>query len=62
MYKQTREHCKAVGDFAAKNSFAELLTGAEGHIDFPQTQLGRVANLGEEKYAHLNASKMDDAR
>ena len=62
MHKQAREHCKAVGDFVARNIFAELLTDAEGHIDFPETQLGRVANLGEEKNAQLNASKMDDAR
>jgi bacterioferritin len=41
--------------------FEELLTDEEGHIDFLETQLGLVAKLGEEKYAQLNANKMDEA-
>lgn len=58
---EARKHCEAVGDFVTKNIFEELLTDEEGHIDFLETQLDLVAKLGEEKYAQLNASKMDEA-
>ncbi|WP_324752048.1 bacterioferritin [Roseovarius sp. Pro17] len=60
-YKQARKHCEEVGDYVSKNIFEELLTDEEGHIDFLETQLNLVAKLGEEKYAQLNASKMDEA-
>lgn len=61
LYMEARKHCEAVGDFVTKNIFEELLTDEEGHIDFLETQLSLVAKLGEEKYAQLNASKMDEA-
>jgi bacterioferritin len=61
LYMEARKHCENVGDFVTKNIFEELLTDEEGHIDFLETQLSLVAKLGEEKYAQLNASKMDEA-
>ena len=60
-YKDARKYCEEVGDYVTKNLFEELLTDEEGHIDFLETQLDLVAKLGEEKYALLNASKMDEA-
>ena len=41
--------------------FEELLMDEEGHIDFLETQLELYAKLGEERYALLNASPMDEA-
>ncbi|MCV2894245.1 bacterioferritin [Lentibacter sp. XHP0401] len=61
LYSEARKHCEEVGDFVSKNIFEELLTDEEGHIDFLETQLDLVEKLGEEKYAQLNASKMDEA-
>ncbi len=61
LYQKARKHCESVGDFVSKNLFEELMTDEEGHIDFLETQLDLVAKLGEEKYAQLNASKMDEA-
>ncbi|EPX80279.1 bacterioferritin [Litoreibacter arenae] len=60
-YKEARKYCEEAGDYVTKNIFEELLTDEEGHIDFLETQLDLVAKLGEEKYAQLNASKMDEA-
>lgn len=60
-YKEALKYCDEVGDYVTKNMFEELLTDEEGHIDFLETQLDLVAKLGEEKYAQLNASKMDEA-
>ena len=58
---EARKHCEAVGDFVAKNIFQALLIDEEGHIDFLETQLALAAKLGEENYAQLNASRMDEA-
>lgn len=58
---EARKHCEAVGDYASKNIFEKLLTDEEGHTDFPEPQLDLMAKLGEEIYAQLNASKMDEA-
>ncbi|SFO41979.1 bacterioferritin [Roseovarius lutimaris] len=61
LYSEARQHCESVADFVSKNLFEELMTDEEGHIDFLETQLDLVEKLGEEKYALLNASKMDEA-
>jgi bacterioferritin len=52
---------EAVGDFVTQNIFEELPTDEEDHIDFLETQLDLVAKIDEEKYAQINASKMDGA-
>ncbi len=41
--------------------FEELMADEEGHIDFLETQLELLGNIGAERYAQLNASKMDEA-
>lgn len=61
LYMEARKYSESVGDFVTKNLFEELMADEEGHIDFLETQLDLVAQLGEEKYAQLNASKMDEA-
>jgi len=61
LYTEAYKYCESVGDFVTKGIFEELLNDEEGHIDFLETQLDLVAKLGEEKYAQLNASKMDEA-
>ncbi len=61
LYMEARKHCESVGDFVTKNLFEELLADEEGHIDFLETHLDLLAKLGDEKFALLNASKMDEA-
>jgi len=61
LYKEAREYCASVGDWVTKDLFDELLTDEEGHIDFLETQLDLLERIGPENYAHLNASKMDEA-
>ena len=61
LYKEAREYCHQVGDFVTMALFEELLTDEEGHIDFLETQLDLYARVGEQNYAQLNASRMDEA-
>lgn len=61
LYKEARAYCDEVGDYVSMALFDELLADEEGHIDFLETQLALHDKLGEERYALLNASKMDEA-
>jgi bacterioferritin len=60
LYREARAYCEKVGDYVSKNIFEELLTDEEGHLDFLETQLDLLERLGPERYAQLNASKMDE--
>jgi len=60
-YKQARETCEEVGDYVSKNLFEELLADEEGHIDFLETQLELLNQVGIEKYTQLNANAADAA-
>ena len=61
LYTEAREYCAEAGDHVSKDLFDELLADEEGHIDFLETQLGLLDRIGDQNYAHLNASKMDEA-
>jgi bacterioferritin len=61
LYKEAREYCAGAGDHVTKDLFDALLADEEGHIDFLETQLDLYARVGDQNYAHLNASKMDEA-
>ncbi|MCO5057786.1 MAG: bacterioferritin [Rhizobiaceae bacterium] len=60
-YKKSREICQELGDYVTMKLFEELLADEEGHIDFLETQLQLLEELGEKKYGLLNASSADSA-
>ncbi|MDH6231255.1 bacterioferritin [Mesorhizobium soli] len=60
-YKKSREICQQLGDYVTMKLFEELLKDEEGHIDFLETQLDLLAQIGEGKYGQLNAASADDA-
>ena len=61
LYREARKYCSDVDDYVSMALFEKLLTDEEGHIDFLLTQLDLLEQIGSEKYAQLNASKMDEA-
>ena len=61
LYREARKYCSEVDDYVSMALFEKLLTDEEGHIDFLLTQLDLLEQIGSEKYAQLNASKMDEA-
>ena len=61
LYIEAREHCEKVGDYVSKNLFEELIADEEGHIDFLETQLELYGRVGDERYAVINATPMDEA-
>ncbi|WP_173934449.1 bacterioferritin [Chelativorans sp. Marseille-P2723] len=54
-YKRSREICHEAGDYVTMKLFEDLLEDEEGHVDFLETQLALLEDLGEEKYGLLNA-------
>ncbi|WP_378945921.1 bacterioferritin [Mesorhizobium sp. ANAO-SY3R2] len=60
-YKKSREVCQQHGDYVSMKLFEELLADEEGHIDFLETQLQLLAEIGDEKYGQLNAEAADKA-
>jgi bacterioferritin len=61
LYKEARDYCYSVGDYVTMRLFEETMADEEGHIDFLETQLDLHDKLGAERYAQLNASKVDEA-
>ncbi|PWJ73590.1 bacterioferritin [Pseudaminobacter salicylatoxidans] len=60
-YKKSREICQELGDYVTMKLFEELLKDEEGHIDFLETQLQLLNEIGEAKYGQLNADPANDA-
>lgn len=60
-YKNSRDICHAAGDYVSMKLFEELLSDEESHIDFLETQLGLLKQLGIEKYGQLNAAPANEA-
>lgn len=59
-YKESREICRELGDYVSMHLFEELLTDEEGHIDFLETQLELLSNIGEKRYGQLNAAPANE--
>ena len=60
-YKKSRDICHEAGDYVTMKLFEELLIDEEGHIDFLETQLELLEELGEKKYGQLNAAPANEA-
>ena len=43
-------HCEKVGDYVSRELFEEILESEEEHIDWLETQIGLVKQLGEAGY------------
>ncbi|MFN0263597.1 bacterioferritin [Tepidamorphus sp. 3E244] len=60
-YTKSRDVCEAEGDYVSKNLFEELIADEEGHIDFIETQLELMGQIGEANYGQINATDANGA-
>jgi bacterioferritin len=60
-YGEARGVCHAAGDIVSMNLFESLMTDEEGHINFLETQLRLLEDLGAAKYGQLNAEDANDS-
>jgi len=59
LYMEARAACRKVEDYVTMELFEELMSDEEGHIDFIETQLGLLNDLGAQMYGQLNAGSAD---
>jgi bacterioferritin len=59
LYMEARAACRKEDDYISMLLFEELLGDEEGHIDFIETQLGLLNDIGAQMYGQLNASSAD---
>ena len=61
LYLEAREYCSSINDQVSKSLFDDLIEDEEGHIDFLETQLSLMGEIGVQNYGQLNAKPADKA-
>jgi len=55
LYTEAREVCRVAADYVSMKLFEDLLADEEGHINFLETQLKLLGDIGPAEYGALNA-------
>jgi bacterioferritin len=50
MLKEAIAYCESVGDYVSRELFEDILESEEEHIDFLETQLDLIADVGMQNY------------
>ena len=61
LYNEAREVCRVAADYVSMKLFEDLLADEEGHINFLETQLKLLADIGTERYGQLQAEAANEA-
>ena len=57
LYQEAATYCASVADYPTRDLFEELMADEEDHIDFLETQLDLVAQLGVQLYTQGHMGK-----
>ena len=60
LYEEAATYCHGVKDYVSRDLFEHLMKEEEKHIDFLETQITLVNNLGVELYAQHHIGKPED--
>ena len=60
LYLEAAQYCDSINDRVSKRLFEDLATDEEGHIDFLETQLNLVEQLGVQLYAQRHVGPIDE--
>lgn len=60
LYLEAAQYCETVGDKVSKNLFEELMADEEGHIDFLETQLNLISQIGIDLYSQKHMGKLHE--
>jgi len=58
--KEAIAHAERVGDYVTRELFEDILESEEEHIDFLETQLGVIADIGVQNYLQSQMKPADD--
>jgi bacterioferritin len=59
LYQEAAIYCDSVGDKVSKNLFEDLMADEEGHIDFLETQLELIRQVGIQLYAQKHIGELE---
>jgi bacterioferritin len=60
LYEEAATYCHGAKDYVSRDLFEDLMKDEEKHIDFLETQLNLVNDLGLQLYAQHHIGKPDD--
>jgi bacterioferritin len=60
LYQEAASYCESVKDYPSRDLFIELMTDEEGHIDFLETQIDLVSDMGVELYSQHHIGELDE--
>ena len=60
-YKEAVAYCESVHDFVTRDLLMGILKDEEGHIDYLETQLELIEQIGIESYIQLNSESPLDS-
>jgi bacterioferritin len=61
LYEEAATYCHGAKDYVSRDLFEDLMKDEEKHIDFLETQLKLVSDLGVELYAQHHIGKPEDS-
>ncbi|MDB5650477.1 MAG: bfr [Hyphomicrobiales bacterium] len=59
LYQDAASYCASAGDRVSKNLFEDVMADEEAHIDFLETQLELIKQIGLELYAQKHIGGLD---
>ncbi len=60
-YKESVAYAESVQDFVSRDLFMDILKDEEGHVDYLETQLQMIEDMGVQNYIQLNSQSPLDA-
>jgi len=60
LYLEAAQYCASINDRVSKNLFEELAHDEEEHIDFLETQLELIKQVGVQLYAQKHIGKLEE--
>ena len=60
LYEEGATYCHSVKDYVSRDLFESLMKDEEHHIDFLESQLDLVAQLGVQLYSQHHIGKLDE--
>jgi bacterioferritin len=59
LYQEAATYCHSVKDYVSRDLFEDLMKDEEGHIDFLETQLDLVKDLGVQLYSQKHVGSIE---
>ena len=60
-YRRSRDTCEKERDYVSKNLFEELIQDEESHVDYLETQLSLLGQIGIQNYIQLQSGGADQS-